>query len=67
MDMSFANQALATQFIAEQSKSLRPDVIPVPKEIDDRVAELKLRSLGVGIDTLTPEQAKYLSSYDVGT
>src|SRR3989338_7637822 len=61
MDMSFANQALSASFMAREGKGLAADVITVPKEIDERVARLKLQSLGIKIDRLTPEQEKYLS------
>jgi len=67
MDMSFANQALSVEHIARQGKRLEPGVYPVPLEIDREVGRLKLQSLGVKIDTLTPEQEKYLSSWDIGT
>ena len=60
MDMSFAIQALCAKFIARHGKNLPVDVIPVPKEIDDTVASRKLQTLGVDIDTLTPEQREYL-------
>jgi len=67
MDMSFANQALAAEHIARKEKRLEPGVYPVPLEIDRGVGRLKLQSLGVKIDTLTPEQQKYLRSWDMGT
>ena len=67
MDMSFANQALAAEYIARKEKRLEPGVYPVPLEIDRGVGRLKLQSLGVKIDTLTPEQQKYLRSWDMGT
>ena len=67
MDMSFANQALAVEYLAKQSEPLEPDVYPVPKEIDREVGRLKLSSLGVAIDTLTAEQGEYLTSWEVGT
>ena len=67
MDMSFANQALAAEYIARKEKRLEPGVYPVPLEIDRGVGRLKLQSLGVKIDTLTPEQEKYLRSWDMGT
>ena len=56
MDMSFANQALAAEYVVKQRGTLEPRVYTVPREIDDEVARLKLASLGVEIDTLTPEQ-----------
>ena len=67
MDMSFANQALAAEYIARKEKRLEPGVYPVPLEIDRGVGRLKLQSLGVKIDTLTPEQEEYLRSWDMGT
>ncbi len=66
MDMSFANQALCSEYIAKTAK-LTPKVFTVPKEIDEKVAELKLKSLGVNIDELTAEQKKYLSTWEMGT
>jgi len=67
MDMSFANQALSARYIAENRGKLENKVYPVPKEIDERVARLKLKALGVEIDELTPEQIKYLQSWEFGT
>ena len=67
MDMSFANQALAVEYLAKRSEPLEPDVYPVPKEIDREVGRLKLSSLGVAIDTLTAEQWQYLTSWEAGT
>jgi adenosylhomocysteinase len=66
MDMSFANQALCAEYIAKTPK-LVVKVYTVPKEIDEKVAELKLKSMGVGIDDLTAEQKKYLSTWEMGT
>jgi adenosylhomocysteinase len=66
MDMSFANQALCAEFIA-QSKKLETKVYVVPKDIDEKVAELKLKAMGVEIDELTEEQKKYLSTWEMGT
>ena len=67
MDMSFANQALSAQYIKEHHQELEKKVYPVPREIDERVARLKLQALGVEIDELTPEQIKYLQSWEFGT
>jgi len=67
MDMSFANQALAAEHVVKLRGTLEPRVYTVPREIDDEVARLKLASLGVEIDTLTPEQVRYLDSWDEGT
>jgi adenosylhomocysteinase len=65
MDMSFAIQALSAQYVVQNHKTLKPGVIPVPKEIDQDVANMKLAACGLTIDTLTPEQAKYLLSWDL--
>ncbi|OGE27946.1 adenosylhomocysteinase [Candidatus Daviesbacteria bacterium RIFCSPHIGHO2_01_FULL_40_11] len=67
MDMSFANQALAAEFLVENRGKLKTDVYRVPKELDDMIAELKLKSLGISIDTLTEEQKIYLVSWKEGT
>ncbi len=67
MDMSFANQALSVEHLAQGEQRLSPDVYTVPREIDEEVARLKLASLGVSIDELTEEQRKYLSSWEEGT
>jgi adenosylhomocysteinase len=67
MDMSFANQATSAEYMAKNSKSLKPGVYVVPRELDEEVGRLKLAAMGIGIDTLTPEQDKYLNSWNVGT
>jgi adenosylhomocysteinase len=67
MDMSFANQALAAEHIATHHSELERKVYVVPEDIDKEIARLKLESMGIAIDTLTAEQAKYLSSWDQGT
>lgn len=67
MDMSFANQALSAEYIAKNSKSLEKKVYPVPKDIDINIAALKLASMGVAIDQLTEEQARYMASWKEGT
>jgi adenosylhomocysteinase len=67
MDMSFANQALAAEYLAKSAGNLEKRVYPVPTEIDQTIARLKLQAMGVEIDTLTPEQEKYLSSWEMGT
>jgi adenosylhomocysteinase len=67
MDMSFANQSLAAEWIAKNHANLEPRVYPVPPEIDKEVARIKLRAMGVDIDALTPEQEEYLSSWREGT
>jgi len=67
MDMSFANQALAAEFVVENAKKLGKDVHRIPADLDQEIARLKLLSMGVAIDTLTPAQRKYLASWDMGT
>jgi adenosylhomocysteinase len=67
MDMSFANQALCSAYLARSGRSLEKRVYPVPESIDKEVARLKLEAMGVAIDTLTPEQEKYLASWEAGT
>ena len=67
MDMSFANQALCAEHMLHNAKSLEPKVYSVPKDIDREIARLKLASMGVSIDTLSDEQAKYLESWEEGT
>jgi adenosylhomocysteinase len=67
MDMSFANQALSVEWIVKSAKELEPRVYGVPEAIDKEVARLKLAAMGVEIDRLTEEQAKYLTSWEQGT
>jgi adenosylhomocysteinase len=67
MDMSFANQALSAEYMAKEHATLEKKVYPVPTIIDKEIARLKLQSMGIEIDTLTPEQEKYLSSWEMGT
>jgi len=67
MDMSFANQALSAEFAVQNAASLERKVYPVPEEIDNEIARLKLATMGVDIDRLTEEQARYLASWDEGT
>jgi adenosylhomocysteinase len=67
MDMSFANQALSVEYLVKNHRSLEKTVLPVPSELDQRVARMKLESMGVRIDKLTPEQEKYLASWSEGT
>jgi adenosylhomocysteinase len=67
MDMSFANQALAVEWVVKQADQLTPQVYGVPSEIDAEVARLKLAAMGVEIDRLTDEQASYLASWQHGT
>jgi adenosylhomocysteinase len=67
MDMSFANQALAAEYMAKNAKALQPQVYVVPDDIDREIARLKLLSMGVQIDTLTEQQAAYLTQWEEGT
>jgi adenosylhomocysteinase len=67
MDMSFANQALAAEFMVQNHAKLEKKVYPVPEEIDREIARLKLASMGTAIDTLTPEQRRYMTSWEEGT
>jgi len=66
MDMSFANQALSVEYLVKNEK-MPPKVYPVPREIDETVAKLKLEAIGVKIDELTEEQKKYLAAWEMGT
>jgi adenosylhomocysteinase len=67
MDMSFANQSLSVEYLSRHAGAIGPQVIPVPVEVDREVARLKLAAMGMRIDTLTPEQEKYLASWSEGT
>ena len=67
MDMSFANQALSSEYIVKAASGLENQVYPVPKEIDEEVGRLKLEAMGINIDTLTAEQDEYLHSWNIGT
>ncbi|HEX9917090.1 MAG TPA: adenosylhomocysteinase [candidate division Zixibacteria bacterium] len=67
MDMSFANQALSAEYLVKYGKNLKKKVYIVPEKIDSQIAALKLKSMGVRIDRLTPEQKKYLASWEMGT
>ncbi|MCA6555629.1 MAG: adenosylhomocysteinase [Pseudanabaena sp. M114S2SP2A07QC] len=67
MDMSFANQALACEFLVKNKGNLPAGVVPIPKDIDQEIARLKLQAMGITIDTLTPEQVHYLNSWTEGT
>jgi adenosylhomocysteinase len=67
MDMSFANQALAAEYAVQNAASLERKVYGVPEEIDNEIARLKLATMGVEIDELTEEQARYLDSWNEGT
>ncbi|HWG59588.1 MAG TPA: adenosylhomocysteinase [Candidatus Acidoferrales bacterium] len=67
MDMSFANQALASEYLVKHSSELKNQVYPVPEPIDRQIARLKLDSMGILVDKLTPDQEEYLASWDEGT
>ncbi len=67
MDMSFANQAMSVEYLKKKASKLQKSVYVVPEAIDKEVARLKLKSMGTGIDTLTPEQVKYLATWSEGT
>ncbi|MFQ6000640.1 MAG: adenosylhomocysteinase [Anaerolineae bacterium] len=67
MDMSFANQALGVEYLLKNAGTLENEVYPIPREIDKEIARLKLASMGIEIDTLTPEQERYLRSWEEGT
>src|SRR5208282_5871199 len=67
MDMSFANQALASEYMVKNAKDLKPQVYSVPEPIDRQIAKLKLDSMGVYVDKLTADQEHYLASWSEGT
>jgi adenosylhomocysteinase len=67
MDMSFANQALSVEYLVKQRGQLTPGVHTLPEEVDTEIAGLKLHALGISIDSLTPEQIEYMSSWETGT
>jgi adenosylhomocysteinase len=67
MDMSFANQALSAEYLVKQKGKLAPGVHILPQEVDTEIAGLKLRALGLNIDTLTAEQVEYMTSWEMGT
>jgi adenosylhomocysteinase len=67
MDMSFANQALSAEYMSRSHGEMEKKVYPVPRDIDEEIARLKLESMGIEIDTLTSEQEKYLCSWEMGT
>ncbi len=67
MDMSFANQALSAEYVAQNHAGLEARVYTVPKEIDDEIARLKLESMAFAIDELTDEQRRYMDTWDEGT
>jgi adenosylhomocysteinase len=67
MDMSFANQALSVEYLVRKKGELKPGVHLLPQEVDTEIASLKLKALGINIDTLSSEQLEYLSSWETGT
>jgi adenosylhomocysteinase len=67
MDMSFANQALSLEYLRSNGKTLKPQVYVVPEHLDKEIARLKLESMGHKLDRLTPEQERYLASWQEGT
>ncbi|MBL1210021.1 adenosylhomocysteinase [Geminocystis sp. GBBB08] len=67
MDMSFANQALACEYLVKNQGSLKPGIHSIPTEVDQEIARLKLQGMGITIDTLTPSQIDYMNSWTVGT
>ncbi|MFM2031446.1 MAG: hypothetical protein RLZZ297_211, partial [Chloroflexota bacterium] len=67
MDMSFANQALATEFLLKNKGKLSSAVHALPKQVDAEIAALKLRAMGIRYDLLSAEQVKYLGSWEEGT
>ncbi len=67
MDMSFANQALSAEYLVKHGSELKRQVYPVPEPIDRQIAKLKLESMGIHVDKLSPEQEHYLASWSEGT
>ncbi len=67
MDMSFANQALACEYLVKNKGKLEPGIYTIPTEIDQEIARLKLQAMGINIDSLTPEQTEYINSWSMGT
>jgi adenosylhomocysteinase len=67
MDMSFANQALSAVYMKQHADELKNQVYSVPEDVDREIARIKLASMSIKIDTLTPEQEKYLNSWEEGT
>ena len=67
MDMSFANQAFSAEYLLKNASGLKAEVYPVPDHLDKQIAKLKLESMGVTIDKLTPDQEHYLASWEEGT
>jgi len=67
MDMSFADQALAAEWLVNHADDMAPDVYVLPHDLDEEVARLKLEAMGASLEVLTPEQAHYLESWEEGT
>jgi adenosylhomocysteinase len=67
MDMSFANQALACEYLVKNKGQLEPGIHSIPVEADKEIARLKLQAMGIAIDSLTPEQVEYANSWTSGT
>jgi adenosylhomocysteinase len=67
MDMSFANQALACEYLVKNKGNLAPGIHSIPREVDGEIARLKLQAMGIAIDTLIPEQLEYINSWTSGT
>lgn len=67
MDMSFANQALACEYLVKNKATLQPGIHSIPTEVDQEIARLKLQAMGISIDSLTPSQIEYMNSWTVGT
>jgi adenosylhomocysteinase len=67
MDMSFANQALGAEYMLTNAKTLEPKVYTIPADIDSEIARLKLKAMGIGLDTLTAAQEQYLGAWESGT
>ena len=67
MDMSFANQALASEFVAKNHNKLENKVYTLPEKVDQEIAKIKLKSMGIAVDKLTKEQKVYLNSWTMGT
>jgi adenosylhomocysteinase len=67
MDMSFANQALAAEYLVKNKGKLQPGIHSIPAEVDKEIARLKLQAMGITIDTLTADQIEYINSWTSGT
>ena len=67
MDMSFANQAMACEYLVKNKGELKPGLYSIPTDVDQEIARLKLQAMGLAIDTLTAEQNEYINSWTSGT